>query len=44
MWLKPRDAMFIAPYDAVQQQVDHIVNTYTALVSAGNRSFRPIPL
>ncbi|MFB9261778.1 DUF4411 family protein [Bradyrhizobium erythrophlei] len=27
-WLKPREAMFIAPDEAVQQQVDHVVNTY----------------
>jgi hypothetical protein len=39
-WLKPREAMFIAPDETVQQQVDHIVNTYTALVSAGKEKFQ----
>jgi hypothetical protein len=42
-WLKPREAMFIAPDEAVQQQVDHIVNTYTALVSAGKEKFQADP-
>jgi Domain of unknown function (DUF4411) len=39
-WLKPREAMFITPDEAVQQQVDHIVNTYTGLVSAGKEKFQ----
>src|SRR5258708_31341862 len=33
-WLKPREAMFITPDEAGQGQVDHIVNTYTALMAA----------
>ena len=42
-WLKPREAMFITPDEAVQQQVDHIVNTYTGLVSAGKQKFQADP-
>jgi hypothetical protein len=42
-WLKPREAMFITPDETVQQQVDHIVNTYTGLVSAGKEKFQADP-
>ncbi|MBI5130444.1 MAG: DUF4411 family protein [Rhodopseudomonas palustris] len=42
-WLKPREAMFIMPDEAVQSQVDHIVNTYTGLVSAGKEKFQADP-
>jgi hypothetical protein len=42
-WLKPRESMFITPDEAVQQQVDHIVNTYTGLVSAGKEKFQADP-
>lgn len=42
-WLKPRDAMFISPDEAVQAQVEHIVNTYRGLVSAGKEKFQADP-
>lgn len=42
-WLKPREAMFIAPDEAVQGQVDFIVNTYKGLVSAGKEKFQADP-
>jgi Domain of unknown function (DUF4411) len=42
-WLKPRDAMFLAPDEAVQGQVDLIVNTYQGLVSAGKEKFQADP-
>jgi hypothetical protein len=42
-WLKPREAMFITPDETVQGQVDHIVNTYTGLVSAGKEKFQADP-
>lgn len=42
-WLKPREAMFIVPDEPVQEQVDHIVNTYTGLVSAGKEKFQADP-
>jgi hypothetical protein len=42
-WLKPRQAMFITPDETVQGQVDHIVNTYTGLVSAGKEKFQADP-
>jgi|SRR5581483_629673 len=42
-WLKPREAMFITPDETVQGQVDHIVNTYTGLVSAGREKFQADP-
>lgn len=42
-WLKPREALFITPDETVQGQVDHIVNTYTALVAAGKEKFQADP-
>ncbi|KRQ01284.1 hypothetical protein AOQ73_18185 [Bradyrhizobium pachyrhizi] len=42
-WLKPREAMFAVPDEAVQEQVDHIVNTYTGLVAAGKEKFQADP-
>jgi hypothetical protein len=42
-WLKPREPMFITPDEAVQGQVDHIVNTYTGLVKAGKEKFQADP-
>jgi hypothetical protein len=42
-WLKPREAMFLVPDEAVQGQVDHIVNTYTGLVAAGKEKFQADP-
>jgi hypothetical protein len=42
-WLKPREAMFATPDETVQGQVDHIVNTYTALVAAGKEKFQADP-
>ncbi|WP_245321915.1 DUF4411 family protein [Bradyrhizobium sp. LTSPM299] len=42
-WLQPRSAMFHTPDETVQGQVDHIVNTYTALVSAGKEKFQADP-
>jgi hypothetical protein len=42
-WLKPREAMFLMPDEAVQGQVDHIVNTYTGLVTAGKEKFQADP-
>ncbi|MGX9054311.1 DUF4411 family protein [Mesorhizobium sp. 14Argb] len=29
-WLKERGAMFIAPDQAIQQRVQHVLNTYKA--------------
>jgi len=42
-WLKPREAMFHMPDEAVQVQVDFIVNTYTGLISAGKEKFQADP-
>lgn len=42
-WLKPREAMFVAPDEAVQGQVNFIVNTYTGLVAAGKEKFQADP-
>ena len=42
-WLKPREAMFLMPDEAVQGQVDRIVNTYTGLVAAGKEKFQADP-
>ena len=42
-WLQPRSAMFQVPDETVQGQVDHIVNTYTGLVSAGKEKFQADP-
>jgi hypothetical protein len=42
-WLQPRSAMFHTPDETVQGQVDHIVNTYTGLVSAGKEKFQADP-
>jgi hypothetical protein len=42
-WLKPREAMFIVPDETVQRKVDYIVNTYTALVTAGKEKFQADP-
>jgi Domain of unknown function (DUF4411) len=42
-WLKPREAMFVTPDETVQEQVNHIVNTYTALVAAGKEKFQADP-
>jgi len=42
-WLKPREAMFVVPDETVQGQVDHIVNTYKGLVSAGKVKFQADP-
>jgi hypothetical protein len=42
-WLKPREAIFITPDETVQGKVDHIVNTYTGLVSAGREKFQADP-
>lgn len=42
-WLKPRENMFVPPDEAVQLQVDHIVNKYTGLVSAGKQKFQADP-
>ena len=42
-WLQPRSAMFQVPDESVQGQVDHIVNTYTGLVSAGKEKFQADP-
>ena len=42
-WLQPRSAMFQVPGETVQGQVDHIVNTYTGLVSAGKEKFQADP-
>lgn len=42
-WLKPREAMFHPPDEAVQGQVDFIVNTYKGLVSAGKEKFQADP-
>jgi Domain of unknown function (DUF4411) len=42
-WLKPREAMFQAPDESVQVQVDFVVNTYTGLVSAGKEKFQADP-
>ena len=42
-WLKPREAMFISPDEAVQGQVDFIVNNYKGLVTAGKEKFQADP-
>ena len=42
-WLQPRTSMFQVPDETVQGQVDHIVNTYTGLVSAGKEKFQADP-
>jgi len=42
-WLKPREAMFLAPDENVQGQVELIVNTYTGLVQAGKEKFQADP-
>ena len=42
-WLKPREAMFVTPDETVQAQVNHIVNTYTGLLSAGKEKFQADP-
>jgi hypothetical protein len=42
-WLKPREAMFVTPDETVQGQVNHIVNTYTALVATGKEKFQADP-
>ena len=38
-----RRRCFITPDETVQAQVDHIVNTYTGLVSAGKEKFQADP-
>lgn len=43
IWLKPPEAMFVSPDETVQGQVDHIVNTNTALVAAGKEKFQADP-
>lgn len=42
-WLKDRPDMFLAPEEAVQLRVDHIVNTYTGLVAQGKEKFAADP-
>jgi hypothetical protein len=42
-WLQPRASMFQVPDETVQGQVDHIVNTYTGLVTAGKEKFQADP-
>lgn len=42
-WLKPREAMFLPPDEAVQSQVDFIVNNYKGLVTAGKEKFQADP-
>ena len=42
-WLQPRAIMFQMPDEAVQGQVDYIVNTYTGLVTAGKEKFQADP-
>lgn len=42
-WLKEREAMFLLPDQAIQQRVDHIVNTFTGLVSEGKQKFAADP-
>jgi hypothetical protein len=42
-WLQPRVAMFVVPDEIVQGQVEHIVNTYTGLVTAGKEKFQADP-
>ena len=42
-WLKEREAMFLPPDQVIQQRVDHIVNTYTGLVSQGKQKFAADP-
>jgi hypothetical protein len=42
-WLQPRASMFLVPDETVQGQVDHIVNTYTGLVTAGKEKFQADP-
>jgi len=38
-WLNDREHMFLAPDQAVQQRVQHIINTYKGLVAAGKEKF-----
>jgi hypothetical protein len=38
-WLKDRPEMFVMPDETVQVRVQHIVNTYTALVAQGKEKF-----
>ena len=38
-WLKDRPEMFVMPDEAVQVRVQHIVNTYKALVAQGKEKF-----
>lgn len=38
-WLKDREHMFLAPDQAIQQGVQHVLNTYTGLVMAGKQKF-----
>jgi hypothetical protein len=42
-WLQPRASMFQMPDEIVQAQVEHIVNTYTGLVTAGKEKFQADP-
>lgn len=45
-WLKERDelySMFLPPDERVQGRVNHIVNTYTALVAQGKEKFAADP-
>lgn len=42
-WLQPRTSMFQMPDEIVQAQVEHIVNTYTGLVTAGKEKFQADP-
>ncbi|MER8830871.1 DUF4411 family protein [Mesorhizobium sp. M0938] len=38
-WLKEREHMFIAPDQAIQRRVQHVLNTYSGLVAAGKEKF-----
>jgi predicted nucleic acid-binding protein len=42
-WLKDRPEMFVMPDEAVQVRVQHIVNTYKALVAQGKENFAADP-
>jgi predicted nucleic acid-binding protein len=42
-WLKDRTGMFLAPDEAVQARVKHIVNTYRGLVAQGKEKFAADP-
>jgi predicted nucleic acid-binding protein len=42
-WLKDRPEMFVMPDEAVQVRVQHIVNTYKALVAQGKEKFAADP-